>query len=89
MKDYFFNFLLEAIVAFAIGVLTFLIGRDSLGLETGSMAAAGFAGIASGVSTTLGYEFGKNDWSNRKVNIIAGLVGAVVGGGLAACIGIG
>lgn len=89
MRGYIFNVLLEAMVAFAIGVLTFLIGRDSLGLETGSMAAAGFAGIASGVSTTLGYEFGQNDWSNRKGNVIAGLVGAVLGGGLAACIGLG
>ncbi len=89
MRQGFFNFLLIAIVSFAIGVLTFLIGRDSLNLETGSMAAAGFAGIASGVATDLGYEFGMNDWSNRKVNIICGMVGAVVGGGLAACIGIG
>lgn len=89
MKGGFFNFLLNAIVAFAIGVLTFLIGRDDLGLETGSMWGAGFAGIASGCASCLGYEFGKNDWSNRKWNIVAGLVGAVVGGGLAACIGIG
>jgi len=89
MKGGFFNFLLNAIVAFAIGVLTFLIGRDDLGLETGSMWAAGFAGITSGCASCLGYEIGKNDWSNRKWNIIAGLVGAVVGGGLAACIGIG
>lgn len=89
MKDGFFNFLLNAIVAFAIGVLTFLIGRDSMGLENGSMAAAGFAGIASGLASCLGYEFGKNDWTARKWNVVAGIVGAVVGGGLAACIGIG
>lgn len=89
MREGFFNFLLIAVVSFAIGVLTYLIGRDSLGLENGSMAAAGFAGIASGVATDLGYEFGVSDWLNRKVNIICGLVGAVVGGGLAACIGIG
>lgn len=85
----FFNFLLNAIFAFVVGVLTFLIGRDDLGLETGSMWGAGFAGIASGCGSCLGYEFGKNDWSGRKWNIVAGLVGAVVGGGLAACIGIG
>lgn len=89
MREGFFNFLLIAIVSFAIGVLTYLIGRDSLGLENGSMAAAGFAGVASGVATDLGFEFGMNDWSNRKVNIICGLVGAVVGGGLASLIGIG
>ena len=89
MKEWFFNFLLIAIVSFAIGVLTFLIGRDSLGLETGSIAAASFAGIASGVATDLGYETGKNDWENRKINILAGIIGAIVGGGLAACIGIG
>lgn len=89
MREGFFNFLLIAAVSFAIGVLTYLIGRDSLGLENGSMAAAGFAGVASGVATDLGYEFGVNDWSNRKVNIIAGMIGAVVGGGLASMIGIG
>lgn len=89
MREGFFNFLLVAMVSFAIGVLTFLIGRDSLGLETGSMAAAGFAGIASGVATDLGYEIGVNDWSNRKINIAAGMIGALVGGGLAACIGLG
>lgn len=89
MKQGFFNFLLIAMVSFAIGVLTYLIGRDSLGLENGSMAAAGFAGVASGVATDLGYEFGMNDWSNRVGNVIAGMVGAIVGGGLAACIGIG
>ena len=89
MREGFFNFLLIAIVSFAIGVLTFLIGRDSLGLETGSMAAAGFAGVSSGVATDLGFEFGMNDWANRKANIIAGMIGAVVGGGLAACIGLG
>lgn len=89
IREGFFNFLLIAVVSFFIGVLTFLIGRDSLGLETGSMTAAGFAGIGSGIATDLGFEFGKNDWSNRKVNIFAGLIGAVVGGGLAACIGIG
>ena len=89
MREGFFNFLLIAAVSFFIGVLTYLIGRDSLGLENGSMAAAGFAGVASGVATDLGFEFGMNDWSNRKVNIIAGLIGAVVGGCLAACIGIG
>lgn len=89
MKQGFFNFLLIAIVSFAIGVLTFLIGRDSLGLETGSMTAAGFAGIASGVTTDIAYELGVNNWSNRTANIICGLVGAFVGGGLAACIGIG
>ena len=37
------NFLINFIVAMATGVLTFLIGRDSLNLETGSMAAAAFA----------------------------------------------
>lgn len=89
MREGFFNFLLIALVSFAIGVLTFLIGRDSLGLETGSMAAAGFAGVASGVATDLGFEIGMNDWSNRKVNVIAGMVGAVVGGVLASLIGIG
>lgn len=89
MREGFFNFLLIAIVSFAIGILTYLIGRDSLGLENGSMAAAGFAGVASGVATDLGYEIGMNDWSNRKVNIIAGMIGSVVGGGLAAMIGIG
>ena len=89
MGKVFFNFLLNAIVAFAIGVLTFLIGRDDLGLETGSMWAAGFAGIAGGCASCLGYELGKNDWSSRKWNVVAGLIGAVVGGGLAACIGIG
>ena len=80
MKQGFFNFLLIAVVSFAIGVLTFLIGRDSLGLETGSMAAAGFAGIASGVTTDIAYELGVNNWSNRTANIICGLVGAFVGG---------
>lgn len=89
MREGFFNFLLIAIVSFAIGILTYLIGRDSLGLENGSMAAAGFAGVASGVATDLGYEFGMNEWSSRKVNIIAGMIGAVVGGGLASMIGIG
>ena len=89
MREGFFNFLLIALVSFAIGLLTVLIGRDSLGLETGSMAAAAFAGISSGVATDLGFEFGKNDWSNRKVNVIAGLVGAVVGGVLASLIGLG
>ena len=89
MREGFFNFLLVAMVSFAIGVLTFLIGRDSLGLESGSMAAAGFAGIASGVATDLAYEIGVNDWSNRKINIAAGMIGALVGGGLAACIGLG
>ena len=89
MREYLINFMLDAIIAFAIGVLTFLIGRDDLALETGSMAAAAFAGIGSGVVACLGFEFGKNEWSARKYNIIAGLVGAVVGGGLAACIGIG
>ena len=87
MKDTFFNFLIDAIVAFAIGVLTFLIGRESTGV--GSTAAAGFAGIASGVATCLGFEFGKDSFVARKWNVIAGLIGAVVGGGLAACIGIG
>lgn len=89
MREGLFNFLLIALVSFAIGVLTFLIGRDSLGLETGSMAAAAFAGVASGVATDLGFEIGMNDWSNRKVNVIAGMVGAVVGGVLASLIGIG
>ena len=89
MREGFFNFLLIAIVSFAIGVLTYLIDRDSLGLENGSMAAAGFAGVASGIATDLGFEFGVDDWSNRKANIICGLVGAVVGGGLASLIGIG
>lgn len=89
MREGFFNFLLIAVVSFAIGILTYLIGIESLGPENGSMAAAGFAGVASGVATDLGYEFGVNDWSSRTVNIICGLVGAVVGGGLAACIGIG
>lgn len=89
MKAGFFNFLLNAIVAFVIGVLTFLIGRDSMGLESGSMAAAGFAGVAGGLASCLGYEFGKNDWTTRKWNVVAGVIGAVVGGGLAACIGIG
>jgi len=89
MREGFFNFLIIAMVSFAIGVLTYLIGRDSLGLESGSMAAAGFAGVASGVATDLGYEFGVDDWSNRTANIIAGMIGAVVGGGLAACIGLG
>lgn len=89
MREGFFNFLLIAIVSFAIGILTYLIGRDSLGLENGSMAAAGFAGVASGVATDLGFEIGMNDWSKRKVNIIAGMIGSVVGGGLAAMIGIG
>ena len=52
----FFNFLLNAIFAFVVGVLTFLIGRDDLALETGSMWAAGFAGIAAGCGSCLGYE---------------------------------
>lgn len=89
MKFDFFNFLLNAIVAFAVGVLTFLIGRDSLGLETGSMAAAGFAGFSAGLASCLGYEIGKNDWSNRKWNVVSGIIGALLGGSLAACIGIG
>jgi len=89
MKGGFFNFLIDAVVAFAIGVITFLVGRDSLGLETGSMAAAGFAGISSGVATCLGYEFGKDDFSGRKFNVFAGLLGAVVGGGCSALIGLG
>ena len=41
------NFLINFIVAMATGALTFLIGRDSLNLETGSMAAAAFAGAVS------------------------------------------
>lgn len=87
MREYLINFFLIAIVSFAIGVLTFLISNDAIG--SASMAGAGFAGIASGVATDLGYEFGMNEWSARKMNILAGLIGAVVGGGLAACIGIG
>ena len=89
MRDGFFNFLLNAIFAFALGVLVFLIGRDDLGVETGSMWAAGIGGFMGGCGSCLGYEFGKNEWSSRKVNIIAGLIGALVGGGLAACIGLG
>lgn len=88
MKDCFFNFLLDGVVAFVIGILTYLIAQDAVG--TGSMAAAGFAGISSGVATCLSYEFGKNaGWISRKFNVIAGILGAVVGGGIAACIGIG
>ena len=89
LREGIFNFLIDGLVAFVIGVLTFLIGRDSLGLETGSMAAAGFAGVTSGIATCLGFECGMNDWSNRKVNIGAGMIGAVVGGVLASLIGIG
>lgn len=84
-----FNFLIDGCVAFATGVLTYLIGRDALGLEAGSMAAAGFAGGAAGIGTCLGYEFGMNAWSSRKWNVVSGLAGALVGAGLSACIGIG
>ena len=84
-----FNFLIDCGVAFAAGVLTYLVGRDSMGLETGSMAAAAVAGGATGIGTCLGYEFGVNDWSNRTGNVVSGIAGALVGAGLAACIGIG
>lgn len=83
------NFLINFIVAMATGVLTFLISRDSLNLETGSMAAAAFAGAVSGMGTCLGYEVGMNNWSNRKGNVLSGLAGALFGAGVAACIGLG
>lgn len=89
MKAGFFNFLIDALVAFAVGVLTYLIGKDSLDAEVGSMAAAGFAGVSAGFATCLGYEVGKDDFSARKYNVIAGLAGSIVGGVVASLIGIG
>lgn len=89
MKGGFFNFLLDAIIAFVCGVLVYLIGRDALGLEEGSKAAALFAGIYSGTVSCLAYESGKNSWSYRKANVLAGILGAIVGGFAAAAIGIG
>lgn len=78
MKDGIINFFLIAIVSFAIGILTYLISNDAIG--SASPVAAGFAGIASGVATDLGYEIGLNDFSKRKWNVVCGMVGAVVGG---------
>lgn len=88
-KFSFFNFMIDAVVAFAAGALTFLVGRDAMDLETGSKAAAAVAGGAAGLASCLGYEMGKNDWTNRKWNVVSGVAGAIVGAGLAACIGIG
>lgn len=88
-KFSFFNFLIDAVVAFAAGALTFLIGRDAMDLETGSKAAAAVAGGAAGLASCLGYEVGMNDWTNRKWNVVSGIAGAAVGAAAAACIGIG
>lgn len=71
----FFNFFIPALVAAACAILTFLIG--------GSVGAACLAGVWTGISTALAFEFGKNDGYKAKY-IFTELAGGVIGGALGA-----
>lgn len=76
----FFNFLIPFLVAFAGGILTFLIGTDAGGACAGGSI---FAGCWSGIATAIAFEFGADSgWKLKNVlpKLIGGVVGGVLGG---------
>lgn len=71
----FFNFFLPAVVAAFCSILTFLIGE--------SVAAACVAGVITGASTAIAFEFGKNDGFKAKyifTELAGGVIGGLIGG---------
>lgn len=80
---YGFNFLLTAVTAFIIAVLSFLIGNEC-GVPSVPTAVA--SGFLSGVAMPLGYNFGGMmagetfDWKKLTTMLVAGVVFGVLGG---------
>lgn len=86
MKDYFWNFVLTAVLACIGGLLAFLFGNTA-----GLLGASIFSGTYSGIMVAMSYFMGRfmygESWNKESstrlvVMLIAGVVFGVLGGWL-------
>lgn len=83
MKEYILNFALNALVAWVIATLTFLISGE---FGVFAVAAACVGGIAGGIFSGIAYVTGRMkgglrlDWTLVAVTAVAAIVGGLVGG---------
>lgn len=83
MKEYLVNFLLNAVVAYIIATLSFLISNE---ISVGSAHTAACAGIFGGIAVAVTYQIGRMkegatiNWSTLGVQCLAAVMFGLLGG---------